>query len=388
MEDSKDQQESRKLYVTDPVLIKDGITSFMSYSLCGSLVPQQIPRRYRDFDSLRNKLTERWPGVYIPNIPHKKAVGANEKEFVENRKEMLNRFCSKLSEIPYLINSEEIRVFTENVRDVPKSISTIPPHSYEELYSKYSTTFRDYNDDFNIAQSKIIQAQFLQILKSSCPRIRTFRELIKQSKEHYNETIENECGIINMFSLYEKECMGIFNDESKLIFFNLSNNDLSDKITNFQSDNVNPYDKLYDDISDDLLNTEAMIETIMSLRKLQESYDMIVQKCSTLEQNLNEMKTGKANIKALLSLKKKEENIQVMNEEKEKLENDKGFLDKIIKIALFNMEKEIEKFQVKSINDYKRELSELESTFTKNNSLLDSIWSRVLEDKNIKPISD
>jgi hypothetical protein len=52
------------------------------------------------------------------------------------------------------------------------------------------------------------------------------------------------------------------------------------------------------------------------------------------------------------------------------------------------MEKEIKKFQVKSIDDYKRELSELESTFTKNNGLLDSIWSRVLEDKNIKPISD
>ena len=77
MEDEQDHRGCRKLYVTDPVLIKDGITSFMSYSLCGSLVPQQIPRRYRDFDSLRNKLTERWPGVYIPNIPHKKAVGAN-----------------------------------------------------------------------------------------------------------------------------------------------------------------------------------------------------------------------------------------------------------------------------------------------------------------------
>ena len=388
MEDDYEQTDSRKLYVTDPVLIKDGITSFMSYSLCGSLIPQYISRRYKDFDSLRNKLTERWPGVYIPKIPHKKAVGANEKEFVENRKEMLNRFCAKLSQIPYLIDSEEMRVFTENVRDVHKSISTIPSHSYEELFTKYSTTFKDYKDNFNIAKSKAIQAQFLQILKSSYPRIKIFREFIKQSKEHFNETIENECGIINVFSLYEKECMDIIGDESKLIFFNLSNNDLSDKITNFQSDNVNPYEKLYDDISDDLLNTEAMIEAIISLKKLQENFDTIVKKYGVIEQNLNEIKEGKKNIKTLLGLLTKEENIEEISEEKKKLENDKNYLEKIIRIALFNMEKEIAKFQIKSLNDYKRELSELESGFSKNNSLLDNIWSRVLEDKNIKSVSD
>ena len=388
MEDDQEQPDSRKLYVTDPVLVKDGITSYMSYSLCGSIIPNQIPRRYKDFDSLRNKLTERWPGVYIPSIPHKKAVGANEKEFVENRKEMLNRFCSKLSQIPYLIDSEEMRVFTENVRDVPKSLSTIPSHSYEELLTKYSATFADCNDNFNAAQSKVNQAQFLQILKSSYPRIKSFRELVKQLKERFSETIETECGIINMFSLYEKECMNMVDDESKLIFFNLSNSDLSEKITNFQSDNVNPYDKLYDDISDDLLNTEAMIEAIVSLRKLQENLDVIIQKCGTIDQNLNEIKAGRTNIKALLSLKKKEENIQVMTDEKAKLENDKNFLEQIIRIALFNMEKEIAKFQSKSINDYKRELSELENRFEKNNCLLDNIWSRVLEDKNIKSVVD
>jgi hypothetical protein len=31
-------------------------------------------RRFSDFYALRKKLSERWPGIYIPNVPHKKAV--------------------------------------------------------------------------------------------------------------------------------------------------------------------------------------------------------------------------------------------------------------------------------------------------------------------------
>ena len=131
-----------------------------------------------------------------------------------------------------------------------------------------------------------------------------------------------------------------------------------------------------------------MIEAIISLKKLQENFDTIVKKYGVIEQNLNEIKEGKKNIKTLLGLLTKEENIEEISEEKKKLENDKNYLEKIIRIALFNMEKEIAKFQIKSINDYKRELSELESGFSKNNSLLDNIWSRVLEDKNIKSVSD
>ena len=35
---------------------------------------ERVYRRYSDFYALRAKLMERWPGVYIPNIPPKKAV--------------------------------------------------------------------------------------------------------------------------------------------------------------------------------------------------------------------------------------------------------------------------------------------------------------------------
>jgi sorting nexin-1/2 len=59
--------------VCDPVK-KEGIKSYVMYTINIRGSTENIFRRYSDFFALRAKLTERWPGVFIPNIPPKKAV--------------------------------------------------------------------------------------------------------------------------------------------------------------------------------------------------------------------------------------------------------------------------------------------------------------------------
>jgi hypothetical protein len=48
--------------------------SYVVYTVKVKGINELIFRRYSDFFSLREKLTERWPGVFIPNIPPKKTV--------------------------------------------------------------------------------------------------------------------------------------------------------------------------------------------------------------------------------------------------------------------------------------------------------------------------
>ena len=93
------ENEGQQLYVSDPVFNKEGVSGYTSYTLQGSKLPEPLSRRYRDFDALRKKLVERWPGVFIPNIPHKKTMGNTDKEIVGLRIEMINRFLKKLSKI-------------------------------------------------------------------------------------------------------------------------------------------------------------------------------------------------------------------------------------------------------------------------------------------------
>ena len=377
--------EESPMYVSDPVLNKDGLTSFTSYSLKGTKIPETLTRRYKDFDSLRSKLLERWPGVYIPNIPHKKKVGAKEKEFVDLRIEMINRFCVKLTSIDYLFKADETEIFLQNVNDVTKSLNSMAPQNYEDLLKKYSLTFSNYDDNFDTQQGKANQARFLQIIKAAYPRIRAFRDLVKASKDNFKQTQDTNTMIINMFSLYEKETMKDYcgNDEEKLVFFNMKNMDLCQSISKVQENVLNPYDKLYDSITEDMLDTEAMIEACTSLNGLQDQLDKVTKNLNTTTAQLTELQAGKSNFKSVFSFKSKEQTINALQTEKEQLEKDMENLTQIIKIATFNMENEMNSFKVKSLEVYYDELDKLEAVYNQNNKLYDDLWDTVIRDKNI-----
>ena len=379
------ENEQREMFVSDPVINKEGVMSYTSYQLQGTKVPEPVSRRYRDFDALRKKLVERWPGVFIPNIPHKKTVGNTEKEVVGLRVEMINRFCKKLSKIHYLFNSDEMELFLQNSSNVPKTLDGIKADTYEELLKKYSSVFTDYDDNFDTVAGKTEQENFAKQLSQNYPKLRNFRAVIYQAKERYKAEQENYLAVINLLSLYEKETVSTFvnNDENKLVFFNMKNIDLCKNISNAQEKVINPFDRLYDAITEDYLNTEAMQEALESLVELQETYTKLTKNLTSTNSQLNDLQAGKKNIKSILSFKSKEEGISGLMMEKEKLEKDIDYLGQVIKIATFNMQNEIKNFKAKSLDSYYAELSRLEEDTETNAKIFDDLWETVVKDGNI-----
>jgi hypothetical protein len=346
-----------EIYVSDPVYIKDGVKGYTSYTLRGSRVPEPLNRRYRDFDALRKKLVERWPGIFIPNIPHKKKVGNKGKRIIGMRLEMINRFLKKLSKIEYLFNSEEMELFLQNSSSVSKTLDGIKLENYEELLKKYSMAITDFDENFDTKAGKEDQEKFLKKLNEIYPKIKSFRSLVLQAKERYKNEQQNYLDVINMLSLYEKETINDFvnNDENKLVFFNMKNQELCQNIQNAQEQVINPYDRLYDAITEDYLNTEAMIGALESLKDLQDTYSKLIKHVSNTKN------------------KEKENN-------KEKNANDLG---EIIKIATFNMQNTIDNFKVVSLDNYYAELTRIDADTEKNSKIFDDLWETVVKDKNI-----
>ena len=380
-----ENEEAQQLFVSDPNLVKGGITQFTSYKLQGAKIPEPINRRFRDFDALRKKFIERWPGVYIPNIPHKKTMGNKDKEIVDLRIEMINRFLKKLSSIDYLFNSDEMNYFLENSSNVSKTLDNIKQESYQDLLKKFSNTFTDYDDNFDTSAGKTEQDNFYKQLCEIYPRLRTFRAFIFQEKERFKVVQTNYLAVINMLSLYEKEIMNTFvnNDENKLVFFNMKNIDLCKNISNAQEKVKNPYDRLYDSITEDYLDTEAMQESLESLKNLQDIYNKFTTNLSSINVQLNDLQAGKTNVKNILRFKGKEDNINSLLSEKEKLEKDIEYLGQIIKIATFNMQNQIKKFKMVSLENYYGELSRIEKDTEINAKIFDELWETVVKDKNI-----
>ena len=380
-----ENEAAQPLFVSDPVFNKEGVTGFTSYTLQGSKIPEPLSRRYRDFDALRRKFVERWPGVFIPNIPHKKTVGNKDKEIVGMRIEMINRFLKKLSKIDYLFNSDEMELFLQNSSNVPKTLDSIKEDTYEELLKKYASIFTDYDDNFDTITGKKDQDEFAKKLNENYPKLRNFRAFIAIEKERFKDIQKNYLVIINNLSIYEKEVVNTFvnNDENKLVFYNMKNIDLCKHISNAQEKVINPYDRLYEAITEDYLDTEAMQEALESLKTLQDNYNKLTKNLTSTNITLNDLQAGKSNIKSMFSFKGREESISGLMMEKEKLEKDIEHLGQVIKIATFNMQNQVKNFKNVSLEHYYGELSRIEKDTESNAKIFDDLWETVVKDGNI-----
>ena len=380
-----ENEDAVQLYVSDPILNKDGVNQFTSYTLQGAKLPESLSRRYRDFDALRKKFVERWPGVFIPNIPHKKMLFNTDKDIVGLRIEQINRFLKKLSRIDYLFNSDEMELFLQNSSNVPKTLESIKEDSYQELLKRYSSTFTDYDENFDTIAGKTEQDDFYKKLTAMYPKLRNFRAFIYAEKERCKVVQQNYLAVINTLSLYEKEVVDTYvnSDENKLVLFNMKNIDLCKNISNAKEKMINPYDRLYDSITEDYLDTEAMQEALEGLKGLQESYNKLTKTLTSINVQLNDLQAGKTNVKNLLRFKGKEDNISTLMAEKEKLEKDIEYLGQIIKIATFNMQGQIKKFKNVSLENYYSQLSKIGKDTEANAKIIDDLWETVVKDKNI-----
>ena len=375
-----------EMYVSNPQYIKEGVKGFTFYSLKGTKVPEVLSRRYRDFNALRKKMVEKWPGIYIPKLPDKKKVGAKGQKISPIKIDVINRFLKKISKIKYLMESEEMGLFLHNTSNVEKTLEGIKPPNYEELSKKYFNTFTEYDENFDTKTGKDEQDLFEKKILESLVKMKTFMALVSAAMERFNDEQENYSAVINMLSLYEKESLSNFVDdqENKLVFFNTKNHELCDNISNSQKKIINPYSRLFSAITDDYINLEAMVEALEGLKYLQDSYNKLIRNLSNLNIELSELQAGKSSVKTIF--KNKEKEITKLTNDKENLEKNVDNLQNIIQIATFVMQNEIKNFKINQLDNYYAELSRIESDLENNAKISDDLWESVIKDKNISEL--
>ena len=69
-------------------------------------------RRYNEFFKLHSVLEARWPGIPIPTLPPKKAIGNKDIKFINERRFYLERFLKKMASFEFILNSVEFQNFS------------------------------------------------------------------------------------------------------------------------------------------------------------------------------------------------------------------------------------------------------------------------------------
>ncbi|KAJ3119992.1 Vacuolar protein sorting-associated protein 5 [Nowakowskiella sp. JEL0407] len=105
--------------VMEPVKV-EGISPYMAYRVftlsthpAYRSTTSTVTRRYRDFYELWVAITQNNPGVVIPPVPEKQAVGRFEDDFLEARRSGLEKFLRKVTRHEILQEDEDLKIFLE-----------------------------------------------------------------------------------------------------------------------------------------------------------------------------------------------------------------------------------------------------------------------------------
>ncbi len=84
-------------------------------------------------------MSNRYPGLYVPQTPPKKAIGNKGAPFLESRRLFLYQFLLKLTKIDYLFESDEFKMFSRPGGDIEKTLMKLPRPSTASQIEKYKS---------------------------------------------------------------------------------------------------------------------------------------------------------------------------------------------------------------------------------------------------------
>jgi len=88
-----------------------GIKSYVAYQIVPSHTNQPVAHRFKHFDWLYGRLVEKFPCISVPPLPDKQITGRYAEEFIEKRRQLLERWMNRVSRHPVIAISEVFQHF-------------------------------------------------------------------------------------------------------------------------------------------------------------------------------------------------------------------------------------------------------------------------------------
>eukprot|EP00344_Euplotes_crassus_P011608 CAMPEP_0197005584 /NCGR_PEP_ID=MMETSP1380-20130617/30092_1 /TAXON_ID=5936 /ORGANISM="Euplotes crassus, Strain CT5" /LENGTH=402 /DNA_ID=CAMNT_0042424773 /DNA_START=9 /DNA_END=1217 /DNA_ORIENTATION=+ len=195
--------------LTDAFSVSDPVKgSHVTYTVRGydDDGPFEGARRYNDFFNLRAALLTRWPGVYIPPISPKKALGNKDDKFLDERKHFLQRFLILTSKIDHIIKSDEFRLFSRPSGEIDKAVQMLPQASADFLLDRYKTKLNlaEEVDSAEVAENRSVINEWTAFCKTFMKTLKHMRDSIKPFVNDEDRQNKNYGEMMNIFTKFEQ----------------------------------------------------------------------------------------------------------------------------------------------------------------------------------------
>ena len=132
--------------------------------------------------------------------------------------------------------------------------------------------------------------------------------------------LENYNILLSTFNDYEKSVLTEYSMlDDDLVLFNPKNIHLNQHVIRIKNNVKNTYCDLYDWAQEEEVETEAMIEAINSLKGLYNKKDSLIKKKESTEKTVQELASGKKNMKTMFSFKSTNEDLSIYRNQSAKV---------------------------------------------------------------------
>ncbi|CAG9310068.1 unnamed protein product [Blepharisma stoltei] len=323
-EDEEEEQKSDlsiKIAINEHTLRSELLKKHVYYNIQGQDKSGTFEnyRRFKDFRTLREHLSNSWPGCYIPPVPRKQHLGTTQPQFIEQRKKLLNLFLSKISSMSFLYESDEFQLFIRGPSEFNKKVNELKKPTYDEISRNYQRIFKNF---------------------SSCDYNENYERIIDEANEYFKagkcvlDKFEQICKVnTDYFHSFEASHAQLFNGINEVNTFYSQTYGNPDLQVNPREKFKNPFIVLLDWARWEIIDIEAMIEAVGWKKELEKIKAKTEAKLESDRIQYQKLQLGKKSLSQILSTKSKEKNMKILQDNTINLEAEIEALVIIIKIV-------------------------------------------------------
>ena len=265
----------------------------------------ECKRRYNEFHALHEALLRRWPGIVIPLVPPKKAVGNKGAAFVQERRFYLERFLRKMSKYDFIINSQEFQIFARpQGLDIMKSLERLPrltsPQMYDRLKEATMTDDSELSDrDRDMYDSKL--TEFAVYIKKADPFLKKMKGDLARYLTKKQVVMRGYAAMSNTLVDYENNSLAYYRDQdvNSLVFAFADYPRLDDQFKKSVESLKNPFTDLYHWIKGEIYDLQAFQVALNARKASQNAVKELEKKIKQTKADINNVSAGKKTVNTL-----------------------------------------------------------------------------------------
>jgi sorting nexin-4 len=246
--------------VSNPLLFTDPFNTKVSYIIKteDSSGVFECTRFFSEILKLRKVFTNKWPGVYIPPIPSKSFLSNFSPKFVKTYKKQVEFFLAYVAKHEFLYRSSELQKFLKSKEPFKAKVAL----DLAEVSVNYQAVFHEYTGRVltgDMIEKLNYEEEFLKQSLMKIVELRDRAEVLSIDFREYHSLLSATNVLMG-----KMEHLYLFTQESPNVF-------IAPNLSNIK----NPYSEIYFWAENEILDIEAMLESIGFAKKLEKDAEKL-----------------------------------------------------------------------------------------------------------------